>query len=1338
MGPNRTITVVVEDPDNNELQKTVVKTNKHGAFYGSINIPAEGKTGGYQVQVQYDPEDIDYSAFEVAEYRKPEYQVEIKALNDRFVEGEKARFQVKASYFFGGPVANARVKYNAYTSTDWGNRWRLSARPSYFDFFDSWDDNGYAGTGDFTNEGYCVTDANGEAIVEVPTTAPVLNEDSPWGQEFTDKKLKLEAEVTDISRLSVTGSGTVNLTAGDYFVTASPSDSVVKTGDTIGVDVCATDYKGQPVPAANVNIKLVRYVYDRIKSEYRPPVEVAKVASTTGSTGKAHIDVAVSNQMPSDEYYITATSTDKAGHKVGDYATVWVSNSSTPFSLSLKEATAVPLTVKLNKKVYQPGDTAKVIITGPFNGNSGMDAMVCVEGRKLHDLKIVPLTSSAQLIEIPIKLQYAPNFYVTVSTVGAKRQFYTQEEMVQVSPASHFMNVAVKTDKDRYKPGETVNYTITATDTKNKPVKDMEFSLGVVDESIYSIRAETAPNMQTFFYDRVPNWVMTQCSFPEEYSGGPDKMEPRVRKDFRDTAAWMPELTTDDKGQAHAAIKLPDNLTTWRATVRGITMASDIGFTINKILVTQDIIARLALPRFFSTGDEGVVTAVVHNYSGKAQKVKVALSISPLSGTGKPSLALGANPGTSLDLAADAAGRLSFPVTAGNPGKVKIKLVATCPTGGDALEKELYVKAMGVPVTLVSSGLMSKDSDQASVKLDWPAGLDPLAAIKRTLALATSSIGPVLSNYSALIDYPYGCTEQTMSRLVPSVVAMQLNKKLGVPMHKEDQKKFAEVYKEAMKKLVDYQHDDGGWGWWKGDETNTYLTSLVMEGFKNLADAGYQVPEELPKKGLKWLNKSLDVLTNQLNEPKHVPDNYWDRERRTDMSYMLFAESLYPLPAPPVAKRVKPVIVSKTAGASASGTLAPKAAAQKTPIVKIPVELTPAQIEDKAFVYLLTQRDKLPPQSLAYLTRALKLRGKDAQAQSCLERLLFLANTSERTVDWDTGNEMLHKLGLDRLGYYCYRFTDEETTALVLQTIVEVGAYDDEQHLSKYQDTIERAKTWLFLQRGKDGWGSTKATAQVFKALLADELNVNRGREGSAITKSMEQISVTFAGKLLQALGISSGSYSDETKLPLPKIGTLDLRKEGAGRLYYSVTSDYYQSLAGDKANVTLANMPTDLKIERTFCHLVSQASTSDGTIHVKAVPITDGKVKAGETILMKVVVTAPHNMPYIMLQADLPSGAEVVQSNNAEQAVASGEAEDKNYITGDWTSPWWSHQDILDDKIVFFGTEMRTGKSEFTTLLRMELPGKINVNPVMMEGMYTKNIKAFSTPLVNHLEVSE
>ncbi|MFY0022194.1 hypothetical protein ABTQ05_19915, partial [Acinetobacter baumannii] len=56
------------------------------------------------------------------------------------VAGIKGQMKLKASYFFGGPVANARVKYNVYSSPDYGAKYAIMPRPKYFAYFDDWND----------------------------------------------------------------------------------------------------------------------------------------------------------------------------------------------------------------------------------------------------------------------------------------------------------------------------------------------------------------------------------------------------------------------------------------------------------------------------------------------------------------------------------------------------------------------------------------------------------------------------------------------------------------------------------------------------------------------------------------------------------------------------------------------------------------------------------------------------------------------------------------------------------------------------------------------------------------------------------------------------------------------------------------------------------------------------------------------------------------------------------------------------------------------------------------------------------------------------------------------
>jgi uncharacterized protein YfaS (alpha-2-macroglobulin family) len=167
---------------------------------------------------------------------------------------------------------------------------------------------------------------------------------------------------------------------------------------------------------------------------------------------------------------------------------------------------------------------------------------------------------------------------------------------------------------------------------------------------------------------------------------------------------------------------------------------------------------------------------------------------------------------------------------------------------------------------------------------------------------------------------------------------------------------------------------------------------------------------------------------------------------------------------------------------------------------------------------------------------------------------------------------------------------------------------------------------------------------------------------------------------------------------------------------------------AGDQ--VAEKASPAGLQISRHFYRVVPNAMTSDGRMHFKTTEITDGQVKAGETIMMKVQVKSPVNIPYVMLEAILPSGAEVVENDaQAENAQSS------NY-EGDWGRQWWQHEDVLDDRIVFFGTTLPAGNSEFHTLLRIEQPGRLNVDPVSLEGMYTRSVRGYTG--LDQLNVTE
>ena len=838
-----TIQTVIEDPSNNKIWQGKFKTNDHGSFHGLFNIPEDAKTGAYQLTFTYPNGDKDYGSFEVAQYRKPEYEVVVKPSQTRVIAGQKITAQIKATYYFGAPVANARIKYSVYAADDWGSRYHLMPRPKYYSYFDDWendeDSTGYSsyfGGGDYITEGTAQTDANGEASVEIQTKKIDRPSADLFDSDYLDKRYKIEAEVTDLSRMSVISSGYCSVTAGGFALFVQPESWVVNAGKSIPVNITAVDYDGHPVANQSVAIKLARWIWDDNTYKFKGQELVSQHSITTDSQGKASLVLDTKGSLRSDTYFVIAQANDSMSNVIYDQTSVWISSDNYPYVCDSNQAKQQALQVKLDKFAYKPGDIAKVVISGPLTGQEGAKAIVALEGTKIYKLWTVPMTATAQVIDIPIKPDYAPNAYITVTLIGNKHQFYNQSKIIRVSPKEHFLNIAILTDKEKYSPGDTVKYTLKTTDQDGQPAANVELSFGLVDESIYAIRSEAAENIQKFFYNKRPNWVQTICTFDEEYSGGPDKLKlvsPSVRKDFRDTAIWLPDLKTDSRGIATASLKLPDNLTTWRATVRGITVGTDVGSEINKIISTQDLIVRLSLPRFFSLGDETFINAVVHNYTGKIQPVNLSLDTSS-------QFEVKADLKHSLTVLPDKAERYSWPVKLINPGMATVVVKAIGKTASDAMEMKVNVLPLGIPAFAIKSGELSDDPASVDIAVGSLPDACP-GTYKHKLGISASSIGPVLGNFDKLIDYPYGCTEQTMSRLMPSVVAITLHKKLDLPIDKKQLDIFAKVYKRSMEKLTYYQHDDGGWGWWQTDDSNPFLTSLVLQGFYQLQQAGYTV-----------------------------------------------------------------------------------------------------------------------------------------------------------------------------------------------------------------------------------------------------------------------------------------------------------------------------------------------------------------------------------------------------------------------------------------------------------------------------------------------------------------
>jgi len=102
-----TVKTIIEDPTNNKIWQGNFRTNEYGSFNGTYTIPEEASTGAYQLTFTFPNGSTQNGSFEVAQYRKPEYEVQVQPTEPRIIAGNKLKAKIKATYYFGAPVANA-------------------------------------------------------------------------------------------------------------------------------------------------------------------------------------------------------------------------------------------------------------------------------------------------------------------------------------------------------------------------------------------------------------------------------------------------------------------------------------------------------------------------------------------------------------------------------------------------------------------------------------------------------------------------------------------------------------------------------------------------------------------------------------------------------------------------------------------------------------------------------------------------------------------------------------------------------------------------------------------------------------------------------------------------------------------------------------------------------------------------------------------------------------------------------------------------------------------------------------------------------------------------------
>ncbi|TDV40244.1 hypothetical protein EDF87_120105 [Pseudomonas helmanticensis] len=758
------VTVSVLDATGTELQHLDLKLDSKAGTQGRFQLPDNAVAGGYEIRFNY--KDQAYSsAFRVAEYIKPHFEISLNLAKQDYRTGEPVKGSLVLLYPDGKPVANAKLT--------------LSLRAQQLSMVD----NELQYLGQFPVEltsTELTTDSKGNASLDLPAA------DKPSRYMLT-----VFASDGAAYRVKTTKEILIDRGAASFRLSAPQRFSAV--GDKVAFSYAnegGTEQSKAVIPST--------YGWVRLEDQ------------STGEGKLAATDKGFSLAFERPGTY-NLTLKDQHGRVLG----------ATGHSVTGDGVKAVPGTVEivLDKAEYKAGDEALALITFP---EPVSDALLSLERDKVEAtallakggdwLKLEKLSDTQYRARIPVKDNFAPNLTFSVLYTKGGQYSFQNAGIKVVAPQ---IDVAISTDKAVYLPGDTVTVDLT-TQFAGKAVP-AHLTVSVVDEMVYALQPEVAPTIDQFFYHPRRNNVRTSASlsfisYDVALPGSPGapgkanrsergvKVLERPRREDVDTAAWQPELLTGADGKTRFTFKMPDSLTRWRITARAIADDGQVGQKKQFVRSEKPLYLKWSGPSKFRKGDQPqlgvfafsqaekpVKAELVTHYAGAEQRLPVTL-----------------NNGINY---------LPLPAFALASGEWTAELVQDGKTA-DSLAVRLSATGDGWQVTQTQS----LDVASGDTALSLPADATDIR-----LRLDDSPQALFRSALDDLLSYPYGGVEQTASRLLPLNIAYP---SLASNLQIRDRLRL--IMQNSRLRLVQMAGPSASFTWWGYDgEPDAFLTAYA-------------------------------------------------------------------------------------------------------------------------------------------------------------------------------------------------------------------------------------------------------------------------------------------------------------------------------------------------------------------------------------------------------------------------------------------------------------------------------------------------------------------------------
>jgi uncharacterized protein YfaS (alpha-2-macroglobulin family) len=1264
------VSLSAQDSNGTEFWSQTEKLGDYGEVAVDVPIPADARLGVFSLRASVGKKNVlgddthgnAFAQVQVAAYKPAEFKTTVDTDKTSYVHGDKAGFNVRGDYLFGAPMGGAHVRYTVTRSV-------TGFSPPNTEGF-STDDEAYAWAiqdraprGGATQTGQGDLDAKGTftastALGGNPTTSPEL--------------LSIEGEIEDVSRQTVAGRTSVIVHPASMYVALKGSDDFfIEKDKPIAFQALAVEPSGKRRAGETIHVELLRRTWKTVTEANDEDVGhyISKAVDEKVGACDVKSDMQpVSCPLKAGDagyFIVRATVADGKGNRAAASTSIYATGSSEIISWAMSDASTLELVT--DKKSYEAGQTARVLIKNPF---TEAHAVITVERAGIYKQWQEDVKGPMPTISVPVTEDLRPNAYVSVELLRGrttpaptanggrgldlgKPQFRVGYTEISINPEARRLKVAVEPLKKNFGPGEQVDADLTVKDRNGKGVKS-DVTFYAVDEGVLMLTDYKTPDPLPTFMAARPLAVLAMESRDslarilkvggflgddkggDGGGGGPTTS----REDFRSTAAFIPSVRTDANGKAHVTFKLPDSLTTYRLMAVAAAEDDRFGFGDNQVVTSRPLMARPALPRFMRAGDTMDAGVIISTKNLPAGDVEVAIKGEGVELVGETK--------KTVNVPANGNVEVRFAMKTPSPAKMKLQFSAK---GLGQKDDVTVVRDVKLPMVTEAVALYGDTKESAGEQLG------NLASVRNDFGslevkLSSSALVGLDSGVQALIEYPYGCAEQLTSRVVPLVALSGIAKEYGIKLP-EDLKPIIE---KALHKILLDQQEGGGFGYWPDSQhPSVWLTAYVLWGLSLAQEGGYHVPDDVIPRATAFLRTALAQM---------------DKDD-----------------------------ISRVSGAFIVDVLA-----------------TIGKPDAGYMTRLYDEREKLPIFARAWLAHAIAVGAdKTGEARSKwqpqTEELMRDLNTRLRVTP--TGAIVTENVG-DK--YAVILDSDARTTALVLRALV---AMDKEHPLAP------RIAKGLLAERRGGTWRSTQETAWSLVALGAYAKAVEADApdfKARVFYAGKEAFEATFKGKSV---------HSEHTEIPMPKLmepgsqgGTLAFDMEGSGHLFYEARLRYARrEMPTDSIDRGFFVKKYVRSVKPEGLHDALNTLPQQSSVSAQA-----GDMVLVDLIIVtpdpreQVVIDDPLPAGLEPVQTNLATTA---RSLNVTEF--GGEGDDTDYQKSDDDAVAnaraygyaWYHREFDDDKVLTFVDHMAAGMYHYRYLARATTVGTFAMPPAKAECMY-------------------